>query len=162
LTEFKSEREFQQAFASRLRKAEWLVKRERWSSNGAGVIDVLAYHPAYDEWIGFELKMPASVKDYTRAMKQMAEKYRGKRFGLHTPVLLVFMVPKSLSRYRCGMVIERFFWRWGFGVGDYENMQARWVNGDRIATLDLLNPHSDPWIAPRQKIAEIKRRIGCE
>jgi hypothetical protein len=55
------------------------------------------------------------------------------------------------------MVIERFFWRFGFGIGSLDRMEIQFVNGESIATINLERPIK-PWFSPKVQITEIKRR----
>ena len=151
-----NEKQFQDAFCQRLKGAGWHVEREISDVTNNNRLDVVAYHPIFDAWFCFELKIPNSIKDYTKCLRQMI-RYHDAKFKYPTDFLCL-LTPKndfSLSF----MVVERFFWRWGFGVGNFESMKVQFVNGEAIVTVNLLHPESY-YFTPKKQITEIKRRTS--
>lgn len=149
------EKQFQQEFIDKLKAAAWHVETEISDITNNNRLDVVAYHPIFGAWFCFELKVPNSIKDYTKCLRQMI-RYHDAKFKYPTDILCL-IIPYSLNNTLSNIVIERFFWRWGFGVGAYENMKVRFVNGEAIATVDLLYPQNH-FFTPKDQIIEIKRR----
>ena len=150
------EKQFQDIFCQKLKEAGWYVKTEIYDSTNNNRLDIVAYHPIFETWFCFELKVPNSIKDYTKCLRQMI-RYRNAQFKYPTD-LFSFITPKN-DFSPMFTTIERFFWRWGFGVGDCENMKVRFVNGEAIATVNLLHPQSR-YFTPKKQITEIKRRTS--
>lgn len=147
------EKQLQKLFVEKLKVSNWLVKEQLFDSSNKNRIDAVAYHTAFDVWFGFELKVPTSIKDYTKCLRQMI-RYRKANFGKNHPAVLCFITPKNING-----IIRRFFWRWGFLVGDYESMKVDCVNGESIVTLDLKNPHSNRYHNPKEQIQEVRSRV---
>jgi hypothetical protein len=150
-----TEKHFQQQFIGKLKTAAWHVESEVWDLKKANRLDIVAYHRVFDAWFCFELKVPYGIKDYTCCLRQMI-RYRNSNFSY--PIDLFSLIVPHFDYGSYGnMIIERFFWRWGFGLGSLERMEIEFVNGESIATINLETPIK-PWFSPKNQIAEIKRR----
>lgn len=153
-----TEKTFQKLFVEKLKMYNWLVKQQISDMKHQSRMDIIAYNPAFNIWFGFELKVPKSVKDYTKCLRQMI-RYKQAVFQTK-PDVFCLITPHNVSReYNDnGFIITRFFWRWGFGVGDYESMNVKFVNGESLVTLDLENPYSG-YYDPKEQIKEVKKRV---
>lgn len=153
-----TEKQLQKLFVEKLRMSNWLVKEQVFDSSNKNRIDAVAYHTVFEVWFGFELKVPTSIKDYTKCLRQMI-RYRKANFGKIHPKILCLITPKNVSyNWNCGFIIRRFFWRWGFGVGDYESMKVDFVNGESIVELNMANPYSNSYYTPQEQIREVIKR----
>lgn len=146
------EKQFQDDVCQKLKEAGWYIKTEIYDSTKKNRLDIVAYHSFFETWFCFELKVPNSIKDYTRCLRQMI-RYRNAQFKYPTDIFC-FITPRNMD-----IIVERFFWRWGFGVGNYESMKVRFVNGEAIATVNLLHPQNY-YFTPKEQIMEIKRRAN--
>lgn len=129
------ENTFQDLLAKELSNFGWFVKKEVVDQTGKHRIDFLAYHTLIDCWIGIELKTPRENSDYTKCLAQLIE-YRKSKL-LPSPRLLCLVSSSDVEWYH-----YRYFWRFGFGVGDYSLLDDDLLigfppNGDNKTSLNL-------------------------
>jgi len=157
--DFYSEKEMQSEFVKRLKNNGWNpIREEVWDTTHKNRVDIFAYHYAFDNWFCFELKNNPTTVDYTKALRQMI-RYRESIFKYPTEISCLIVPTFKHYNYNYEAWIERFFWRWGFGVGDLASMKVHFVNAETIAILDLLNPIK-PYFTPKEQIIELKKRIN--
>lgn len=167
-----NEKELEVAFINQLKAAGWFVETQKKTEEG-NRIDVLAmHHSSPTNYFIFELKYFTSIHDYTKAFKQVLNKYYEKKLtykGIFTS-LITLITPLSLyhnqrlrflsSDYHddmMAMTIERFFWRMGFGVGSLEDMTVTFTSIGNDATINLIQPN-DKYRSLNEKIKLIKER----
>lgn len=143
-----SESSFRDLLAKDLSEYGWFVKKEVFDHNRKNRLDILMYHPSIDCWIGVELKVPQSNKDYTKCLLQLI-RYRKSRFT-PSPDLLCLISSSNVEWFH-----YRYFWRFGFGVGVYKpDWMPLWVrfppNGNSKETLELDNLDRS-FIPPKEK-----------
>lgn len=158
-----SEKELEDVFVEQLKKNGWVVERQKKTIEG-NRIDVLARYPTSNDYFIFELKYFEAIHDYTKAFKQIFDKYYKKNLvwgnGVSTS-LVALITPRSLYRkgwdYLASMIIERFFWRMGFGIGSLEDFTVSFTSQGQDAIINLAKP-SDSYRTLEQKINIIKER----
>ena len=168
-----SEKELERVFVDQLRKSGWFVETQKKTEEG-NRIDVLAiHHSCPTEYFIFELKYFTGIHDYTKALKQISDKYYKKKLtykGISTS-LVALITPFSLYHYvhergwidksteldRVPMIIERFFWRFGFGVGSLEDFSVTFTSQGSDAKIKFASPN-DNYRSLHEKINLIKER----
>lgn len=117
----------------------WTVFEEEWDIRGKLRIDAIVTRPDVGIFIGLELKAPNHLDEVTKALRQMIG-YQNTKFS-YQPQLFALMTPKQQ-----GEAVTRFFWRWGFGMTNYNRDEIVFVNGDRKNTIYLETPEkARPW-----------------
>jgi len=147
---------FQETIINFLKENKWCVKKEVTDNTGKCRIDIMAYHNKIDCWIGFELKTPQNNADYTKCLTQLI-KYRNATFH-PSPRLLCLISSFHVEWYH-----YRYFWRFGFGVGDNSLSSDLNIifppNGNQKSTLHLsdlgsnISYHEE--LTPKKQIEKI-------
>jgi hypothetical protein len=165
-----AERDFHRAVEEELTDSGWIIKSEAFDRARRHRIDILAFHRLIECWIGIELKVPEDNRDYTSCLAQLIA-YRKADFHPNPRLLCL------LSAERVEWFHYRYFWRFGFGLGDHTlgdrfNLDVLFPpNGDVKTTLNLRDPgwrkryealsglHPDCWkgLDPKQQVEEIHK-----
>lgn len=167
-----NEKEMETTFSDQLKKHGWIVHRQVYTDEGKRV-DVLAHHyTCPDEYFIFELKYLNKFHEYTSALKQILDKYYNKKLvfkGISTS-LVALITPFSLYRGsrrdfslepdRVAMIIERFYWRMGFGIGNLENFSVIFTSQGSDTRIKFSQPNGSRSLS--EKIRLIKQRQHWE
>jgi hypothetical protein len=149
-----NEKELQQLFVQKLKLARWHVLERIYDNTQHSQGDVIAYHPSFDEYILFEIKVPQGWDEETKALRQLIRYHNANFPRIRIPALYCYMKPK-LFGYDQDQLCKRFFWRWGFGYGSTETLRVEFVNGENRNTINLAYPQ-EGYIEPKTKIRLIK------
>lgn len=149
----KNEKELESLFCKRMQLAGWHCFPQRYNLNGDKRIDVAAYHELFkDVFFCFELKIPNALCDLTKALRQMID-YRKQKDWTYPFKVFCLFTPNDLN-----FIHYRYFWRWGFGVGNLDSMAIRFCNAESKSIINLTNP-SYGYYQPSERIQHILKRV---
>jgi hypothetical protein len=152
-TSLKDEKVFESLFCERLKQAGWHCDPQRFNQNNKKRVDVAAYHEVFkDVWFGFELKIPRAICDLTKALRQMID-YRKQKNWTYP-----FKVFCLITPHRIDFIHIRYFWRWGFGVGNLDTMHVEFCNGEAKSTINLAIPNYARYCSISERINHILKR----
>lgn len=163
-TSFNDEKEFQDCFVKILRKHGWIIETQRDSlrhtiTQKHARCDVIGHHPKYDLdnenlCFLFELKMDWGNAKLTEGLIQLV-KYRRTYFKSNTK-LFCLITPSFID-----WIHVRYFWRFGFGVGNFRSLEIHFPpNGMPKTSIKLDDPiyhsrYSTSFPNPKERIKTI-------
>lgn len=141
---FNDEKEFQDCFAKILQKHGWIIETERISLRHKNMYnrvrcDVIGHHPKYDLdnenlCFLFELKMERGNAKLTEGLIQLM-RYRTYHFKSNTKIFCL-ITPSFVD-----WIHVRYFWRFGFGVGNFRSLEIHFPpNGMPETSIKLDDP----------------------